>query len=153
MMKSSQSSSIKFNLKVLLGEENLDDTVIETTSIHRPPLALAGYVENYKSSFTDNVSFNAPDNYLCILFSDKNLKITSTDSAGGTVVFKGNAANDNFSAFTPIYIIRRDTSLTIRELGTQGKTAEIPITEKIRISPVTSYATIRTNIQFIPYDV
>lgn len=38
----------KFNLKVLLGEEKLEDTVIETTSIHRPSLALAGYVENYR---------------------------------------------------------------------------------------------------------
>ena len=38
----------QFNLKVLLGEEKLEDTVIETTSIHRPSLALAGYVENYR---------------------------------------------------------------------------------------------------------
>lgn len=38
----------QFNLKVLLGEKSLEEKFIETTSIHRPSLALAGYVENYK---------------------------------------------------------------------------------------------------------
>lgn len=38
----------KFNLKVLSGKDKLEDTYIRTTSIHRPSLALAGYVENYK---------------------------------------------------------------------------------------------------------
>lgn len=45
----------KFNLKVLLGEEKLEDTVIETTSIHRPSLALAGYVENYRDAAYNGV--------------------------------------------------------------------------------------------------
>lgn len=45
----------QFNLKVLLGEERLEETVIETTSIHRPSLALAGYVENYKDAAYNGV--------------------------------------------------------------------------------------------------
>ena len=58
----------QFNLKVLLGEENLDDTVIETTSIHRPSLALAGYVENYKDAAYNGVQ----------IFSKAEFKFLST---------------------------------------------------------------------------
>lgn len=58
----------QFNLKVLLGEENLEDAVIETTSIHRPSLALAGYVENYKDAAYNGVQ----------IFSKAEFKFLST---------------------------------------------------------------------------
>ena len=45
----------QFNLKVLSGEDRLEDTYIQTTSIHRPSLALAGYVENYKDEAYNGV--------------------------------------------------------------------------------------------------
>ncbi len=38
----------EFNLKVLHGEEKLDSTYIKTTGIHRPSLALSGYVDMYE---------------------------------------------------------------------------------------------------------
>ena len=45
----------QFNLKVLSGEDRLEETYIKTTSIHRPSLALAGYVENYKDEAYNGV--------------------------------------------------------------------------------------------------
>lgn len=66
----------KFNLKVLLGEENLEDTVIETTSIHRPSLALAGYVENYKDAAYNGVQIfsKAEFKYLSTLPEEVRIK-------------------------------------------------------------------------------
>ncbi len=58
----------QFNLKVLLGEDRLDDTFIKTTSIHRPSLALAGYVENYKDAAYNGVQ----------IFSKAEFKFLST---------------------------------------------------------------------------
>lgn len=57
-----------FNLKVLSGEDKLEDTYIRTTSIHRPSLALAGYVENYK-----DVAYNGVQ-----IFSKAEFKYLST---------------------------------------------------------------------------
>lgn len=38
----------EFNLKVLHGEDKLDSTYVKTTGIHRPSLALSGYVDMYE---------------------------------------------------------------------------------------------------------
>lgn len=66
----------EFNLKVLLGEEYLDETVIETTSIHRPALALAGFVENYKDAAYIGVQIfsRAEFKYLATLSEEERIK-------------------------------------------------------------------------------
>ena len=66
----------KFNLKVLLGEEYLEDTIIETTSIHRPSLALAGYIENYRDAAYNGVQIfsKAEFKYLSTLPEEVRIK-------------------------------------------------------------------------------
>lgn len=66
----------KFNLKVLLGEDKLDDTLIETTSIHRPSLALAGYVDNYEDVAYNGVQIfsRAEFKYLSTLSEETRIK-------------------------------------------------------------------------------
>lgn len=66
----------QFNLTVLSGENRLEDTYIKTTSIHRPSLALAGYVENYKDEAYNGVQIfsKAEFKYLNTLPEDVRMK-------------------------------------------------------------------------------
>ncbi len=66
----------QFNLKVLLGEEYLEEKTIETTSIHRPALALAGFIENYKDAAYIGVQIfsKAEFKYLDTLSEDERIK-------------------------------------------------------------------------------
>lgn len=66
----------QFNLKVLSGEEHLEETMIETTSIHRPALALAGFVENYKDAAYIGVQIfsKAEFKYLSTLSEEERIK-------------------------------------------------------------------------------
>lgn len=58
----------QFNLKILSGADKVEDTFIRTTSIHRPSLALAGYVENYKDRAYNGVQ----------IFSESEFKYLNT---------------------------------------------------------------------------
>lgn len=117
-----------------------------------PQGSTVGYVENYEVSKGNPVYFNPPDGYLCILFSDKVIKITSENSSGEDIVFSGTATDGNFKQYTPIYVIRRGTSLRVQELGDTGRTQIIPTTNNIGLSHLASYGTSKINIQFIPYN-
>lgn len=66
----------RFKLEVIMGEDKLETTYIKTTSIHRPSLALAGYVENYKDEAYNGIQIfsNAEFKFLSTLSEEDRIK-------------------------------------------------------------------------------